>query len=84
MPKVAIQLPQAPLVAPAQASERHEDGHHGMGTDERSGDGDWESDDAVVGSGDTETARRVREEAPGRAARLLLAPPGGGGGRLHP
>ena len=43
-------------------SHAHEDGHHGMGTDERSGDGDWESDDAVVGSGDTETARRVREE----------------------
>ena len=43
-------------------SHAHEDGHHGMGTNKRSVDGDWESDDAVVGSGDTETARRVREE----------------------
>ena len=43
-------------------SHSHEDGHHGMGANKRSVDGDWESEDAVVGSRDTETARRVREE----------------------
>jgi hypothetical protein len=40
----------------------HEDGHHGMGTNKRSVDEDWEADDAVVGSGDTDAAQRAREE----------------------
>ena len=43
-------------------SHAHEDGHHGMGTNKRSVDGDWEADNAVVGSGDTDAAQRARQE----------------------